>query len=105
MLLDAPRPSSDLIASKSLATPPVDGVIDSMSQTPEKSSSKQKMVLNTGSNDPFGNSLGPHKTFEVHAIQSTIAEKSSKGKKKGKGKAKVDSPKQGPPKLSANNAS
>jgi hypothetical protein len=44
------RPSSDPTTSKSPATPPVDGVIGSVSQTPAKSSSKQKSVSNTASN-------------------------------------------------------
>lgn len=40
VLLDAPRPSSDLTTSKSPATPPVDGVIGSVTQTLAKYSSK-----------------------------------------------------------------
>jgi len=37
--------------------------------------------------------MNPSKTVEVNAIQSTVAEISSKGKKKDKGKAKQDTPK------------
>lgn len=91
MLLDAPRPSLDLTASKFPDTPPVDNVIGSMSQTPSKDSSKQKLVTNTGSNNPSKNSSSPDKTSEVHVVQYTTSNKYSKGKKKGKCKAKVDS--------------
>lgn len=105
MLLDAPRPSSYQATSKSLDMPLVDGVIGSESQTPVKYSSKQKLVSNTGSNDPSQNSPSPGKTCEVHAMQSTTMDKSSKGKKKGKEKAKDDALKQGPPKSSSNDAS
>lgn len=97
--------SLDLTASKSLATPPIDGVIGYVSQTPVKSSSKQKSVSNIGSNDPSRNSLDPGKTSKVHVVQSTTADKNSKGKNNGKGKAKFDAPKQGPPKSSIGDAS
>jgi len=40
------------------------------------------------------------KTYEVNVIQSTVADKASKGKKNGKGKNKSDPPKQDPPKHS-----
>ena len=40
LLFDALIPSSDPMTSKSHATPPVDGVIGSVSETPAKSSSK-----------------------------------------------------------------
>lgn len=105
MLLDAPRPSSDLTASPTTDTPPVDDVIGSMSQTLAKASLKQKSVSNTGSNNPSKNSSNPCKTSEVHVVYSTAIDKSSKGKNKGKGKAKVDAPKQDPPKSSTDDAS
>jgi hypothetical protein len=95
----------DLTASKSPDVPPVDGVIGSVSQTSTKASSKQKSVSNTGSNNPSKNSSNPGKTSEVHVVQSTTADKASKGKKKGKGKAKADTPKQDPPKSSVDDAS
>lgn len=62
VLPNAPRPSSELTTSKSLATPLVDGVISSVTQTPKKSSSKQKSVSNTTPNDSSRNSSGPGKT-------------------------------------------
>ena len=105
VLPDVPRPSSDLMTSKSSATPHVDGVIGSVTHTPAKSSSKQKMVSNTASISPSQNSSGLGKTLEVHIVQSTAADKSLKGKKKGKAKGKSDAPKQGPPKPSAGDAS
>lgn len=46
LLPNAPWPSSDPVASKSPVVPPVDGVIGSVSQTPTKTSSKQKSVSN-----------------------------------------------------------
>jgi len=82
MFPDAPRLKLDLIASKSPATPHVDGVNSSVSQTPAKSSSKKKSVSNTCSNDPSRNPPGPGKTSEVHIVQTTTADKSSKGKNK-----------------------
>jgi len=42
MLPNAPSPSSNLTALKSPTTPPIDGVIGSVSQTPMKSSSKEE---------------------------------------------------------------
>lgn len=105
MFPDAPRPSSYLTTSKYPATPPVDGVIGLVTQTPAKSSSKQKLVSNTTPIDPSCKSSGPGKTSEVHVVQSTAVDKSSKGKKKWKGKGKFDAPKQGPPKSSVGDAS
>lgn len=105
MLPNASRPSLDLTALKSLDTPPIDGMIGSMSQTLAKSSSKKKSVSDTGSNNPSRDSSGPCKTSKFHVIQSIVAEKTSKGKNKGKGKAKVDAPKHGSPKSSIGNAS
>jgi len=105
MLPDAPIPSSDLATSKSLDTPPVDGVIFLVTQTPAKSSSKQKSFSNTSSNDSSHNLPSLGKTSEVHAVQSTTKEKSYKDKNKGKGKVKVDALKQGPPKSSIGDAS
>jgi len=40
LLPNVPRPSSDLTTYKSLATPPINGVIGLVTQTPTKSSSK-----------------------------------------------------------------
>lgn len=105
MLPDAPRPSSDLTASKSPDTPPVDGVIGFMSQTSVKASLKHKFITNTSSNNPSKNSFSPSKTFEVHVVDSTTTNKASKGKNKGKVKAKFDAPKQDPPKSSVDDAS
>lgn len=98
ILPDARRPSLDLTASKYPDVPPVDSVIGYMSQASTKSSLKQKFVSNTGSNTPSKNSSSPCKTTEVHVVQSTAIGKAYKGKKKGKGKAKVISLKQDPPK-------
>ena len=100
LLPNAPRPSSDLATSKSLAIPLVDGVIGSVSQTPAKTSSKQKSVSNFAPNSSSQNTLAPGKTSEVHVVQSTTADYSLKGKRKGKGRAKVEAPKHGPPKSS-----
>lgn len=105
MLPNAPRPSSYLTTSKSLDTPPVDGVIGYVSQTSTKSSSKQKSVLHTCSHNPSKNSSSSGKTSEVHAIQSTAIDKAYKGKRKGKGKAKADAPKYDPPKSSVDGSS
>ena len=93
MLPDAPRPSLDLKTSKSLDTPLLDGVIGYVSQTPAKASLKHKLVSNIGSNNPSKNLSSLGKSSEVHAIQSIVADKSSNGKKKGKGKAKADASK------------
>lgn len=105
MFLDAPRPSSDPTTSKSPDVPPVDGVIGSVSQTSTKTSSKQKSVSEIGSNNPSKISSNPSKTSEGHVVQSTVADKASKCKKKCKGKAKTDTPKQDPPKSFVDDAS
>jgi len=63
------------------------------------------LVSNTAPNDSSHNSSGLGKTSKVHAVQSTVAKKSSKGNKKGKGKGKADPSKQGPPKSSSGDAS
>lgn len=68
MLLDVLRPSLDLTASKSPDTPPIDGVIGSMSQTPAKASSKHKSVSNIGSNNTSKNSSCLRKTSKVHVV-------------------------------------
>ena len=68
VLPDSPKPSSNLMTYKSLATPPVDGVIGSMTQTPTQSSSKQKLVSNTAHNDSSHNSSALGKTLEVHVV-------------------------------------
>ena len=100
MLPDSLRPSSDLASSKFPDVPPVNGIIGSVSQTSTKASSKQRSASDTGSNHPSKNPSNPGKTSEVRAVQSTMVDKASKGKKKGKGKAKCDTPKQDPPKSS-----
>ena len=105
LLPNAPRPSSNPTASKQPIVPPIDGVIGSVSQTPTKTSSKQKPISNAPPNNSSRNPPSPGKTLEVHTDQSTAVDKSSKGKKKGKVKAKVDAPKQGPPKFSAGESS
>lgn len=105
MFPNAPRPSSDPTSSKSPDVPPIDGIIGSVSQTSTKTSSKQKYVSDIGSNHPSKNPLDPSKTSEVHVVQSTMADKASKGKNKGKGKAKSNTLKHHPPKSSTNDAS
>jgi len=61
--------------------------------------------LNTTSNPPSKSSSNIGKTFEVNVVQSTVEDKASKGKKKGKGKAKFDTPKQDSLNPSADDAS
>ena len=80
-------------------------MIGFVSQTPVKASSKQKSISNTGSNNPSKNSSNLGKSSELNAFHSLVADKTSKGKNKGKGKAKVDSPKQDPPKSDVDDAS
>jgi len=84
--------------SKSPDVPPIDGVIIFVSQTSTKASSKQKSISDTASNNPSKNYSNLGKTSKVHVVQSIAADKASKGKKKGKGKAKIDTLKQDPPK-------
>ena len=90
LLPNALRPSSDPTTSESPAVPPVDEVIGSVSQTPAKTSSKHKSASNATPNISSQNPPSPGKTSEVHIVQSTAVDKSSKGKNKCKGKAKVD---------------
>lgn len=99
------QPSSNPTTSKSPAVPPIDGVIGSISKAPIKTSCKQKSISNTTPNSSSQNPLGPGKTSKVHIVQSTAVEKSSKVKKKCKGKAKANAPEQCPPKLSAGESS
>ena len=105
MFPNAPRPSLNLVASKSPDVPLVDGVIGLVSQTSIKTSLKQKFVSDTSSNNPSKNSSNPGKTSEVHVVQSTAVDKASKGKKKGKVKSKTDTSKQDPPKSFIDDAS
>jgi len=93
------------MTSKLQVVPHVDGVIGLVSQTPAKSYSKQKLVSNVVPNSSSQNPPGTGKTSKVHAILSTTADKSSKGKKEGKGKGKANAPKQGPPKFSTGESS
>lgn len=100
--LDGPRPGT----YKALSTPYVNGVIGYVAQYSQKSSMtpmKQKSIAptETASQSPSN----PKKTSEVNVIQSTVAEKTSKGKKKGKGKNKSDMPKQETPKTHTNDGS
>jgi len=104
MFPDAPRTSSDLTSSKSPDVPHVDGIIGSVSQTSTKSSSKQNSISNTGSSHS-NNPPNAGKTSKVNVVHSTTADKASKGKKKGKFKSKSNTPKQDPPKSSADDAS
>ena len=61
-LPDAPSRSSDPMTSNSQTTPPIDGVIGSVSQAPAKYSSKRKSASNTASNSPSQNPPGLGKT-------------------------------------------
>ena len=76
-------------------TPSVDGIIGSVSQTSQKSSppnpgKKKSTPSNNTTSQP---TLNSGKTAEVNVVQANLADKTSKGKKKGKGKAKVDTQK------------
>lgn len=68
LLPNAPWSSSDSAPSKSPVVPPVDGVIGLESQTPAKTSSKQKLVSNDVPISSSRNPPGLGKTLEVHAI-------------------------------------
>lgn len=68
LLPNSLRPSFNPTASKSPFVPPVDGVIDSVSQTPLKTSSKQKSVSNVSPNSSSQNLPSPGKTSEVHIV-------------------------------------
>lgn len=57
------------------------------------------MVVATSNTIDYPKNLG--KALEVNVVQSTLADKSSKGKKKGKGKSKQDIPKHDSPKMLA----
>ena len=88
ILTEAPWPRT----SKALATPSVDDVIGSMSQTPRKSSNGKHKLNSSNTSSPQA-TPDSDKTSEVNAIQAHPVDKTSKGKKKGKGKAKPDAPK------------
>lgn len=97
-LPDAPRPGT----SKAPPTPSVDGIIGSVTSTPKKNSAnpgKQKSNVSTETTSQA--TSHPSNTSEVNAVQSTTADKTSKGKKKGKGKNKADQPKPDSPKPSS----
>ena len=88
ILTEAPRPGT----SKAPTTPLFDGVIGSVSQTSHKSSNgKQKS--NSSNNSTPQASPDSSKTAEVNTVQENPIDKTAKGKKKGKGRAKSDAPK------------
>lgn len=88
ILPDAPRPYLYRASSKSRGVPPIDGFIGSISQISNKSALKQKSISNTTYNPPLKPSSNLGKTSEINVVLSTTAGKTSKGKKKGKGKEK-----------------
>ena len=92
ILPNAPQPGS----SKAPTTPSIDDIIGSMSHTSRNSSPSNPGKQNYNpSNDtasqPTSNSC---KTTEVNVVQANTLDKTSKGKNKGKGKAKVNTLKQ-----------
>ena len=94
-LPDALRPRT----SKALPTPSVDGIIGFVNPSSKKSSANPGKKK---SNAPIENASqvvsNSSNTSKVNVVQSTMADKASKGKKKGKGKNKADQPKQDSPK-------
>jgi len=80
--------------SKAPSTPYIDNVIISVSSSSRKSSAnpvkKNPFAPTENASQAPSNSSN---TSEVNAVQSTIIDKTSKGKKRGKGKDKVDQPK------------
>jgi len=70
-----------------------------------KASSKHKSISSTSCKNPSKDSSSLGKTSKVHVVQSTVVDKVSKYKKKVKGKAKANAPKQDPPKSSADDSS
>ena len=92
---DAPRPGQPKAPPK----PSVDGVIGSVNSSSKKSAANPGKQKQNASNEnaPQGQSISGN-TSKVNAVQSTTADKSSKGKKKGKAKDKSGQPKQNPPK-------
>lgn len=105
ILPDAPRPSLDPTSLKSSDVPPIDGIMGSLSQNSTTTSSKQKSVLNTGSNHHSKNPSNLGKTSEVNVIQSTTTDNASKVKKKVQGKETSDTPKHNRPKSYNDDAS
>jgi len=92
---DAPR----LGTSKPPPTPSVDGIIGSVNSTSKKNSANPGKQKSNASNENTSQVTShPSNTSEINAIQSTTADKASKGKKKGKGKSKPDQPKLDSPK-------
>ena len=86
-LSDAPR----LGTSKAPPKPSVDGVIGSVNASSKKSSvnpGKQKLNAPRESTSQCQSNFG--NTSEVNVVQSTTADKSSKGKRKGKSKNKSE---------------
>ncbi len=108
LLPDALLPSTNLTSSQPAETPPIDGIIGHVAQSSSNASSastKHKYVPATTPSPPSNTSKNPSKTSKVNVVQSTTADKASKGKKKGKVKAKYDTPKQDYLKPSANDTS
>lgn len=102
VLPDAPCPGT----SKALSTPSNDGVIGFVAQYSRKSSmTPAKEKPTTPSENASQSASNTGKTSEVNVIQSTAAEKTSKGKKKGKGKNMAAPPKQYPPNPPADDGS
>jgi hypothetical protein len=90
-LPDAPRTGT----SRPTPTPTVDGIIGSVSTSSKKHSAnpeKKKFVISN--EQPSQVTPTPNVTSEVNAVQSTTADKASKGKKKGKAKQKPEQSKQ-----------
>ena len=96
-LPDAPRPGT----SKAPPTPTVDGIIGSVNSSSKKNFANPGKKKSNASNEHTSQVTPTSNiTSEVNAVQSTTADKASKGKKKGKGKNKPDQPKQDSPKPS-----
>ena len=92
---DAPR----LETSKASPTPSVDGVISFVNTSSKKSSANPGKQKSNASNENTSQAVSNSgNTSKVNIVQSTTTNKASKGKKKGKGKNKVDQPKQDSPK-------
>jgi len=85
--------------SKAPPTPSVDGIIGSVHSISKKNSTNSGKQKSNASNENTSQVTSHlRNTSEVNVVQSTTADKASKGKKKGKGKSKPDQPKQDSPK-------
>jgi len=90
-LPDAPRTGT----SKPPPTPIVDGIIGSVTTSSKKHSANPEKKKFVASNEQTSQvTPTPNVTSEVNAVQSTMADKASKGKKKGKAKQKPEESKQ-----------